>query len=63
MKKFYYIALKEGRTCEGIVRCDSIDSAREELMREGLREINLAILRSDAVDFLDMTEQTEGSAG
>lgn len=59
MKKFYYIALRNGQTCEGIVRSESIDSARGELLRKGLEEINLAILRSDSADFIDLENPTE----
>lgn len=62
MKKFFYIALKQGRTCEGIIRSQSIDSARLELSREGMENINLAILRSDDVDFLDLGDQIEECA-
>ena len=54
MKKFYYIAIKDGRPCEGIVRSGSIDEARRELDEQGMMDINLAILRSDTVDFLDL---------
>lgn len=62
MKKFYYIALREGKTCEGIIRSESIDSARQELMRQGMEEVNVAILRSDNIDFLDLGDQMEQSA-
>ncbi len=54
MKKFFYIALKQGKTSEGIIRSESIDLARQQLAKEGLENINLAILRSDDLDFLDM---------
>jgi hypothetical protein len=53
MKKFYYIALKNGETCEGIIRRESINLARQDLMSQGMEEINMAILRSDDLDFLD----------
>lgn len=56
MKKFYYIALNDGRTCEGIIRSRSIDSAKFELMQKGMEDINIAILRSDEVDFLELEE-------
>jgi hypothetical protein len=59
MKKFYYIALSDGKTCEGIIRSESIDAARTELERKGMEEVNLAILRSDNLDFLDLGEQVE----
>lgn len=62
MKKFFYIALKEGKTCEGIIRSESIDAARSELVREGLEEINLAILQSDKVEFLDLDGHVEECA-
>jgi type II secretory pathway component PulF len=56
MKKFYYIALEGGATREGVVRSESIDSARHELMQQGLEKIHIAILRSDDLDFLDLDE-------
>jgi len=62
VKKFYYIALNNGKTCEGIIRSKSIDSARQELMQQGMEEINVAILRSDNVDFLDLGGPIEQSA-
>ena len=62
MKKFFYIALKQGKTCEGIIRSHSIDSARQELTKEGMENINLAILRSDDVDFLDLGDEIEECA-
>jgi len=54
MKKLYYIALKNGETCEGIICSSSVDRAREELTRQGMEHINIAILRSDDLDFLDI---------
>ena len=54
VKRFYYIALREGKSCEGICRSASIDTARRELTQKGMEEINLALLRSDTVDFLDL---------
>lgn len=62
MKKFYYIALSEGRTREGVVRAESIDSARHKLVGQGMQDINLAILRSDEIDFLDLDDQVEECA-
>ncbi len=62
MKKFYYIALKDGRTSEGIIRSKSMDSARRELMEQGMEEINLAILRSDNVEFLDLNSDQLGGS-
>ena len=62
MNKFYYIALKGENTCEGIIRSRSIDAARQELQREGMEEINLALLRSDNADFLDLDNPAEESA-
>ncbi|MBI5115982.1 hypothetical protein HZA56_05870 [Candidatus Poribacteria bacterium] len=61
MKKFYYIGLKDGKTSEGIVRAESIDAARRQLTQEGVEEVNLAILRSDNVDFLDLDPAAEES--
>ena len=54
VKRFYYIALKNGKTCEGIIRCESIDSARQQLISQGMEEINMAVLRSDDLDFVDL---------
>ena len=62
MNKFYYIALKGENTCEGIIRSRSIDTARRELQREGMEEINLALLRSDGADFLDLENPAEENA-
>ena len=62
LKKFYYIALNRGKTCEGIIRSESIDLARQELSRQGMEEINVAILRSDSVDFLDLGDHIGQSA-
>ena len=62
MKRFYYIALRGGRSCEGIWRSESIDSARSELQDQGMEEINLALLRSDNLDFIDLEAQTGESA-
>jgi type II secretory pathway component PulF len=62
MKKFYYIAFKEGRTREGVIRAESIDAAREKLKQDGMEDINLAILRSDDIDFLDLDDRLEECA-
>ncbi len=62
MNKFYYIALKGENTCEGIIRSRSIDTARQELQRDGMEEINLALLRSDNADFLDLDNPAEENA-
>jgi type II secretory pathway component PulF len=62
MKKFFYIALKKGKTCDGIIRAESIDLARSKLMRQGLEEINLVILQSDKVEFLDYDDHKEECA-
>jgi hypothetical protein len=61
VKRFYYIGIKGGKSCEGICRSESIDSARQKLSEEGMEEINLAILRSDTVDFLDLETPSEES--
>jgi hypothetical protein len=63
LKRFYYIAIRGGRSCEGIWRSETIDSARRELQEQGMEEINLALLRSDNLDFLDLEAQAGGSAG
>jgi len=63
LKKFYYIALKDGHSCEGICRSATIDTARKELSEAGMEEINLAVLRSDNADFLDLENSVEESAG
>lgn len=62
MKRFYYIALRDGRSCEGIWRSESIDAARCELEQQGMEEINFALLRSDNLDFLDLESPTGESA-
>ena len=61
MKRFYYIALREGQSCEGIWRSETIDTARRELEEQMMEEINIALLRSDNLDFIDLgTSQQEG---
>jgi hypothetical protein len=62
MRKFYYIAIKDGKTCEGIWRSESIDSAKLELVEKGMEEINLALLRSDAVNFIEIDDLPQESA-
>jgi hypothetical protein len=62
VKKFYYIALKGGESCEGICRCESIDEARKQLEEDGMEEINIAILRSDNMDFIDLENSAQGIA-
>ncbi len=63
MKRFYYIALKDGRSCEGIWRSESIDTARRELEEQKMEEINIALLRSDNLNFIDFeTPQGEGAS-
>jgi len=62
MKKFYYIALKSGKTCEGIIRHETIDSARRQLTSQGMEKINMALLRSDDVDFLDLDTSSVDAA-
>ncbi len=62
MKRFYYIALKDGRSSEGIWRSENIDTARNELEGQGMEEINLALLRSDSLDFLDIETSAEEGA-
>lgn len=62
MKRFYYIALKSGQSCEGICRSETIDTARRELEEQGLEEINLALLKSDNVDFLDLEASSDEGA-
>lgn len=63
MKRFYYIALKSEQSCEGIWRSESIDAARSELEAQGMEEINIALLRSDNVDFIDLESSSRESAG
>jgi hypothetical protein len=58
VKKFYYIAIKNGNPCEGVCRCESIDAARRQLEEDGMEEINIAILRSDNIDFIDLENST-----
>ena len=63
MKRFYYIALRNGRSCEGIWRSESIDTARRELEEQKMEEINIALLRSDNLDFIDFeTPQGESAS-
>ncbi len=62
MKRFYYIALKDGQSSEGIWRSENIDTARSELEDQGMEEINLALLRSDTLDFLDIESSAEEEA-
>jgi hypothetical protein len=62
LKRFYYIALKDEQSCEGIWRSDTIDTARSELKEQGMEEINLALLRSDTLDFLDIESSAEEEA-
>ena len=61
MKKFYYIAIKNGKSCEGVCRCESIDAAREQLEQKGMEEINIAILRSENMDFIDLENPAQES--
>ena len=51
MKRFHYSALLNDEACEGIVRAESIDSAKEKLIREGYEEITLSLLSSLDYDF------------
>ena len=46
MRRFYYSAIRDGKECDGIVRANSIDSAREQLIRDGYEEITLSMLSS-----------------
>jgi hypothetical protein len=50
VNRFYYSALRKGEECDGIVRADSLDSAREKLSEEGYEEITLNVLSSVPVD-------------
>ena len=59
MKKFYYIAIKDGKSCEGICRCESIDAARQQLEKDGMEDINIAILRSDNMDFIELENSAQ----
>ena len=63
VKRFYYIAIRKGKSCEGIWRAESIDTARKELGNQGMEEINLALLRSDNADFLDLENSDLEGAG
>lgn len=51
MKRFHYTAFLKEKACEGIVRAQSIDSAKEQLVREGYEEIILSLLSSLDYDF------------
>ena len=50
MKRFYYTAIRDGKECDGIVRAESIDSAKKQLLKEGYEEITLSMLSSVAPD-------------
>ncbi len=50
MKRFYYTAFCKGQECEGIIHADSLDSAKERLLREGYEEVTLSMLSSLAAD-------------
>jgi len=50
MKRFFYSAFRGTEPFEGIVRAESIDSAREQLLRKGYEEISLSILSSADFD-------------
>ena len=57
MRRFHYSALQNEEACEGIVRAESIDSAREQLVRDGYEAITLSLLSSLDYDFgLDGSE-------
>ena len=50
MKRFYYSAIRDGKECDGIIRAESLDSARKRLLGEGYEEITLSVLSSVAPD-------------
>ena len=50
MKRFFYSAFRDTEECEGIIRAESIDSARGILMKEGYEEITLDLLSSSDVN-------------
>ena len=50
MKKFYYTAFREAEEHEGIIRAESIDSARKKLIQKGYEEVTLDILSSSDAD-------------
>lgn len=51
VKRFYYSAIRNQKECEGVIRADSIDSAKRKLLEEGYEEITLSILSSLPLDF------------
>ncbi len=51
MKRFYYSAVRNNKECEGIIRADSIDSAKSKLLEDGYEEITLSILSSLPANF------------
>jgi len=53
MRRFYYSAIRDGKECDGIIRAESLDSARERLLREGYEEITLSMLSSVAPDIYE----------
>ena len=58
MKRFHYSVVRNGEDCEGIIRSESIDSARQKLEEEGCEYITLTILSS-----LDVDVDAEGFTG
>ena len=50
VRRFYYSAIRDGKERDGVIRAESIDSAREQLISEGYEEISLSILSSIAPD-------------
>lgn len=60
MKRFYYSAFRDMEEFEGIIKAESIDSARKQLMQEGYEEITLTILSPSDVDLDDDPEETDG---
>lgn len=57
MKRFYYSAMLNMEDRDGIIRAESIDSARKKLIRDGFEEISISILSSSEADLeCDPTE-------
>lgn len=50
MKRFFYTAFREAEEHEGIIKAESIDSARAKLIQKGYEEVTLDILSSSDSD-------------
>ena len=53
MQRFYYTAIRDLCECDGIIRAESIDSAKERLFQQGFEEVTLSILSSSDIEIDD----------